>query len=66
MEALEEEIENQKFRRTKLESKYKDLMKIMMSLKINIPIMFERIGCNQEEYMSLLGENFVLSIHYLI
>lgn len=35
-----------KIRRVKYEKKYKDLMKIMVSLKVSIPIMFERIGCN--------------------
>lgn len=59
MQAFEAEIENQESRKEKLDKKLVDLKKIITSLKINIPIMFERIGCNQEEYLSLLGENFV-------
>lgn len=65
MEALEFEIENQKSRKDKLEKKLADLKKLITSLKINIPIMFERIGCNQEEYITLLGENFVKKVLFL-
>ena len=37
-------------------------MRILQSLRVSIPIMFERIGCYQEEYIALLGENFVTII----
>ena len=63
---LTTEIESMKIRRDKYEKKYKDLMKIMVSLKVSIPIMFERIGCNQDEYMIMLGENFVILDIYII
>ena len=33
-------------------------MKTINSLKISVPIMFERIGCNSDEYTKDLGEDF--------
>ena len=33
-------------------------MKTINSLKISIPIMFERIGCNSDEYTRDMGEDF--------
>ena len=58
-EMLVKEIDNHQRRREKYDQNYRRLMKIMLSLKVSVPIMFERIGCNQEEYLSLLGDNFV-------
>ena len=40
-------------------------MKTINSLKISIPIMFERIGCNSDEYTRDLGEDFVIFIIFL-
>jgi len=40
------------------EVNYKHLAKTINSLKISVPIMFTRIGCNSEEYTRDLGENF--------
>jgi len=34
----------------KLQDKHKQLMKTINALKVSIPIIFERIGCNAEDY----------------
>ena len=60
------EIKSIRERREVLAVKHKTFMKILQSLKVSIPIMFERIGCSQEEYIGLLGENFVIKINIII
>ena len=45
-QAIEDQIKIQ----SKIEAKNKKLQAIINQLKIGIPIIFERIGCNFEEY----------------
>ncbi|KAM3138608.1 hypothetical protein pb186bvf_009360 [Paramecium bursaria] len=57
-ELINKKIQDIKQNREKLHEKYLELSKILKELKISIPNMFDRIGCNQKEYLSLLGQNF--------
>ncbi len=59
-----DEIDDTIKEREKYEQKHEALSAVIDSLKEGIPIIFQKIGCNNEKYTKELGECFVIFFYF--